>query len=149
LIYLKAQCLKIENITVGNNSINQIDVINTLKKLGVYEEILMLPDGLDTKVMPGGIGVSKELCAQINIARNILRKPRLWIVHGHNYSAVIHALQAFGNSLPKPTIIAVGSNALAHKTSDIIYLLADGNIVAKGPYSELQNNTTYKNLIQL
>lgn len=139
----------LENITVGNPVVNPIDVINTLKTLGVYEEILLLPDGLDTKIMPGGIGVSKELCAQINIARNVLRKPRLWIVHGHNYSAVMHALQAFGTTLQKPTIIAVGNNVLAHKTSDIIYLIADGNIVAKGPYTELQTNPIYKKLIQL
>jgi len=139
----------LENITVGNSTIHTIDVINTLKTLGVYEEILLLPDGLETKVMPGGIGVSKELCAQINIARNVLRKPKLWIVHGHNFSAVVYAIDAFKNKFAKPTIIAVGNNSLAHKTADIIYLMVNGEIIAKGNYTEIEKNTYYKNIIQL
>lgn len=137
----------LENITLGNSQISEIEVIKTLNKLGVYDTITNLTDGIHHKFLPGGVGLPAELNNKINIARNVLKNPKLWIVHEHLIGDLEIAQHLFKEKLNNTTILLIGNNVSLHKKAAIIYLLENGEITARGNFDELQNNEWYKKII--
>lgn len=137
----------IENITLGNSEISEIDVIKTLSKLGVYDTITNLPEGINHKFLPGGIGLPSELNTKITLARNVLKKPKLWIVHEHLIKDLEIAQNLFKEKLTNTTILIIGNDVSVHKKASAIYLLENGEITASGNFDTLQNNETYKKII--
>lgn len=137
-----------ENITVGNLDITEIEVVNTLVTLGVYEKLSLLPNGIHTKILPGGIGLPEEISTKICIARNVLKNPKLWLVHEHLYNDVEEALGLFKSRFSNTTIIVVGNNPQLHKKAGIVYLVGNGTIVAHGNYVDIQHNEMYKTITQ-
>lgn len=137
----------LENLVVGNNNITEIEVVKTLSKLGIYEDIAQLPDGLYSKILPGGIGLPIELSSKVHLARNILKKPRLWVVHEHLYNDLAIAKKLFNDTLNGTSVLIISNNEWLHKKASIIYVLENGEIAATGNFDTLQNNETYKNII--
>jgi ABC-type bacteriocin/lantibiotic exporter with double-glycine peptidase domain len=137
----------LENLVVGNTKIPEIEVVKTLSKLGIYEDIAKLPDGLYSKILPGGMGLPIELSSKIHLARNVLKKPRLWVVHEHLYNDLEIAKNLFKDILNSTSFLIISNNVLVHKKASVIYLLEGGKITASGNFDTLQNNETYKKII--
>lgn len=135
----------LDNITMGNKQIEEIDVVKTLNKLGVYDNLTLLPSGLHHKILPGGIGLPNELTNKILVAKNVLQKPKLWIVHEHYFNHVADAVKLFKTELQNTTIIVVGNNEKIHQNADTIYVIEGGSITIGGTYADIQNNDIYKN----
>jgi ABC-type bacteriocin/lantibiotic exporter with double-glycine peptidase domain len=134
----------LDNITMGNKQIEEIDVVKTLNKLGVYDALTLLPSGLHHKILPGGIGLPEELCSKILVAKNVLKKPKLWITHEYCYNHVAEALKLFKAELQNTTIIVVGNNEQTHQNANTIYVVEHGSIAISGTYAALKNNDIYK-----
>jgi ABC-type multidrug transport system fused ATPase/permease subunit len=113
----------------------------------VYDTITNLTDGIHHKFLPGGVGLPAELNNKINIARNVLKNPKLWIVHEHLIGDLEIAQHLFKEKLNNTTILLIGNNVSLHKKAAIIYLLENGEITARGNFDELQNNEWYKKII--
>ncbi len=138
----------LENIIVGNTAIPEIEAIKILQKLEAYDEISKLPDGMNYKINHGGIGLPKELSSKILIAKNILKKPKLWILHEHNYNEILLAFILFKDYLPKPTTIVISNNEQIHQRVQHIYLIDNGNIVVNGNYNDIKKNDKYNEVIK-
>lgn len=61
-----------ENITLGNEDVTDDKIMNAAKAAVIYDFIISLPEGLDTKLSERGIGLSEGQIQRICIARALL-----------------------------------------------------------------------------
>lgn len=69
-----------ENVRLGREWLTVADLSEALRKAGILDEILAMPDGLETMLHPGGRPLSASQASRLMIARAILGKPRLLIL---------------------------------------------------------------------
>ena len=131
----------LENIRYGRPEATQEEVIEAAKKAEIYEDILAMPQGLDTYVGERGTLLSGGQKQRIAIARIFLKNPPILILDEATSAldSVTEAKiqRAFDN-------LAVGRTTLiiAHRLSTIrnasrIVSIADGVITECGTHQEL------------
>lgn len=67
----------LENLRGGETAIGNSDIRETLERVGVYEQIQRLPEGLQTIVAAGDTALGVEQTYAIGIARAILHRPSI------------------------------------------------------------------------
>lgn len=70
----------IENIRMDRESISLEDVYRTLEDVGLYDYLLGLPEGLDTRLHAGGRPLSDSQRIKLVMARAMVSRPRLILV---------------------------------------------------------------------
>lgn len=70
----------LENLTLSPDAVLSLDVRDALKRVGLLEAVMQLPNGLNTRVLSGGLPLSPGQRIQLEIARALLRRPRLLIL---------------------------------------------------------------------
>ncbi|MEM9586634.1 MAG: ABC transporter ATP-binding protein [Planctomycetota bacterium] len=65
----------LENLQGGDQDLDNLEMVQTLRKLGVYEQVLRLPDGANTIVKAGDHSLTSELTYAIGVARALLHRP--------------------------------------------------------------------------
>ncbi len=70
----------LDNLILGRGEIPIEEIHETLKAVGLLEQILELPDGLATKLLPSGAPLSSGQAGRIAIARVLLSRPRLLMI---------------------------------------------------------------------
>jgi putative ABC transport system ATP-binding protein len=71
-----------ENVHLGRTHISGRDVRDALESVGLLDDILQLPEGLNTKLQTGGFPLSESQSALLMVARAIVGRPRLLLVDG-------------------------------------------------------------------
>lgn len=71
-----------ENIHLERPSVSSSDVNSVLDQLGVLDELLMLPDGLGTKLAANGGSLSSSQLRRLMLARSIVGQPGLILIDG-------------------------------------------------------------------
>lgn len=139
----------LENITVGKVSETVQDAIEALHTVGILDEVNAMPEGLNTHVLSGGIGLSGSFCNKLILARCLAEKPRLLILndlfHAVSKGEKMELLSMLHSS--KRTIIYVSSDPLVMSACDKVLQLAEGKVKAKGTMDELLKNGFLKELI--
>jgi ABC-type bacteriocin/lantibiotic exporter with double-glycine peptidase domain len=69
-----------ENVRLGREQISLEEVRRALEAVGLMNAVLQFPDGLDTRLKPGGSPLSKTQRTQLVIARAIIGRPRLLLL---------------------------------------------------------------------
>lgn len=72
----------LENVRLGLTDISDADVRDALRRLGVLDELLALPDGLQTEMSPSGVPLSSSMGRLVVLARAIASKPRAIVIDG-------------------------------------------------------------------
>jgi len=70
----------LENVRMGRDTISQADVREVLRKVGLLDAVLALPDGLQTFLWTGGAPLSLGQANRLMVARAIVGQPRLLIL---------------------------------------------------------------------
>lgn len=70
----------VENVRLGREEITLDDVRRALEAVGLIQAVLKLPDGLDTKLQPGGRPLSSTQRVGLVLARAIIGRPRLLLL---------------------------------------------------------------------
>jgi putative ABC transport system ATP-binding protein len=70
----------LENVRMGRDEMSVADVRHALASVGLLEDILDLPDGLNTPLRTGGTPLSLGQCERLMLARAIAGQPRLLIL---------------------------------------------------------------------
>jgi ABC-type bacteriocin/lantibiotic exporter with double-glycine peptidase domain len=139
----------LENITVGKVSETVQDAIEALRTVGILDEVNAMPDGLNTHVLSGGIGLSSSFCNKLILARCLAEKPRLLILndlfHAVSKREKMELLTILHKS--KRTIIYVSNDPLVMSACDKVVLLKSGKVQAQGTMDDLINNQHLKDLI--
>ena len=71
-----------DNVRLGREDLSLADVTDALRRVGLHDELLALPDGLATKLHPNGRPLSSRQAWRLMVARAIVGQPRLLVVDG-------------------------------------------------------------------
>lgn len=69
-----------ENLTQGNDNINEKELLEILKLVNIYDEIMEMPMGLNTLISEMGMNLSGGQRQRIVIARELLKYPSLLLL---------------------------------------------------------------------
>jgi ABC-type bacteriocin/lantibiotic exporter with double-glycine peptidase domain len=70
----------LDNVRMGRDTITQADVRDALRRVGLLDTILALPDGLETMLWAGGSPLSLGQANRLMVGRAIVGQPRLLIL---------------------------------------------------------------------
>lgn len=139
------------NIKYGKLDATDDEVIEASKKAKIYDYIMTLPNGFDTKVGERGVKLSGGQKQRVSIARIFLKNPSILILDEAT-SALDNtteiAIQESLNELAKDrTSIIVAHRLSTIKNADRIFVVNHGNIMESGNHEELmKNNKEYARL---
>jgi len=129
-----------DNITFGRTS-NLEEVINAAKQAQAHEFVSSLPERYDSKIGERGVQLSGGERQRIAIARAFLSDPKILILDDST-SAIDSNTEdkiqyAIKNILKNRTTFLITHRLSQIRWSDLIIVLKDGQIEAKGEHSEL------------
>lgn len=130
------------NITMGNESIDDVMIEKALEIAQLKEIVDSMDKGLDTVVGKHGIRLSGGQRQRLSIARMIVSNPSVVIFDESTSALDVHtetklflALEEF---LKEKTVITIAHRLSTVKNADTIFVLHDGEIVQQGTHEELE-----------
>jgi len=72
----------VDNLRFGREDVDATAIRDALRDVGLWDEILKLPDGLDTDLTTGGQPLTPSQCSRLMLARAILSEPRMLLLDG-------------------------------------------------------------------
>lgn len=141
------------NLLWGNPNATQEDIEKAAKLACADEFIEKLPAKYDTPIEQGGTNVSGGQRQRLCIARALLKNPKILIlddstsaVDTFTDSKIRHAFQT---EIPEVTKLIVAQRILSIKDCDMILVLDDGQIIARGTNDELMKTSeVYREIYQ-
>ena len=140
-----------ENIAYGRPEATQAQVEAAAEAAQAAEFIRELPQGYDTLVGERGVGLSGGQRQRLAIARALLTDPRLLIlddstsaVDARTETAIQGALDALMRD-KRRTAIVIAQRISTVRDADLILVLDEGRIAAKGRHEELKASSELYN----
>ncbi len=126
-----------ENIHLHRSSVTSADVRRALEEIALYDEVLRLPDGFDTRLNGAGAPLSGTQRDMLCLARAIAGRPRLLLIDGLldglSDDELEHVLTGLlQDDRPWSIVIATGRRSIA-KRCDQFVQLQNGTPNSKGP----------------
>jgi ATP-binding cassette subfamily B protein len=133
-----------DNLTFFNCDIADARIMQVLDELDLLDWLDRLPKGLDTKLEPGGKGISAGEAQLLAFARVYMKDPGLVILDEASSRldpATDHRLQrAVDRLLAGRTAIIIAHRLATVQTVDSILILEEGHCCENGPREELASN---------
>ncbi|MCP4460059.1 MAG: ABC transporter ATP-binding protein [Cytophagales bacterium] len=129
------------NISFGNNMMNQEEIIQAARDADLYENIQQLPEGFKTRVGERGITLSGGQKQRVSIARAVARKPKILILDDALSAVDTKTENAILNAMARimkgRTSVIISHRISSAKLADKIIVLDDGKLVEEGTHSSL------------
>ena len=130
-----------ENLRWGNENATDEELVEACRLAQAHDFVTSFPEGYDTKIEQGGTNVSGGQKQRLCIARALLKKPKILILDDST-SAVdtkTDALirQGFRSYIPETTKIIIAQRVSSIQDADLILVMDNGCVVAKGTHEEL------------
>lgn len=140
------------NLVFDKKYIDEQQIHNICKCVGIYDFINDLPSGFETIVGEKGVKLSGGQKQRISIARALLSDSKI-IVFDEATSALDNISQSIileniNKYLIDKTVVVIAHRLSTVKNSDKIYVIDKGRIVESGSHEELvSNKSAYYNLL--
>lgn len=142
----------LENITLGED-IGLKEIIDVAREIGLHHYVNHLPKGYDSELLAKGLNVPRSVRAKIILARAIIANPSLLVIDHFipriEQQEKQHIIDVLTGETKEWTLFAVSSNPELAEKCDRVILLKDGEIVAEGHFSELQDNEYVQEVFKL
>lgn len=133
----------VSNVAFGYEEIHMDLVWEALEIAQLSEFVKSLPLGIDTPVGESGNMISGGERQRLGIARALYTKPKLLILDEATSSLDAQTEVAISNAMSKlrgdVTIIMIAHRLSSIKNADQVVYLQNGNIVAKGSFSDVKS----------
>ena len=130
-----------ENITLGNDSYTDEEIIRAAKEAHSYGFIKKMPKGLDTMITDDGAGMSQGQKQLLCITRVMLHVPEMLILDEATSSIDTRTEQRIQNAFAKlmegRTSFIVAHRLSTIRNADIILVMKDGKIIEQGNHDQL------------
>lgn len=130
-----------ENITIGKPNVNVEDVLRITEEVGLSQYLRALPDGLNTRIISGGKGLSSSTLHRLILSRCLAKKPELMILKdffsGLSKSDKLDLIRRVINPESRWTLLAVSNDPLVMASCDRVIVLDQGKVVADASYESL------------
>jgi ATP-binding cassette, subfamily B, multidrug efflux pump len=143
------------NITLGDESISEEEVIAAAKEIGVHEFISSLPDGYHYNVKERGTMLSSGQRQLIAFLRAYVSDPSILVMDEATSSVDSYSEELIQNATDRitkgRTSIVIAHRLATIKKANQILVMDAGKIVEKGTHKELlkKENGFYKNLYEV
>jgi ATP-binding cassette subfamily B protein len=142
-----------ENIAYGCPEASIEEIISVAKAAQAHDFILEQPDGYETIVGERGIGLSGGQKQRVAIARALLVDPRVLILDDSTSSVDAETeykiQQALSVLMNGRTSFVIAQRISTVRNADMILLLSQGELVAKGTHEELlQTSELYAEILE-
>lgn len=129
------------NIAIGVDSIDKQKLIKATKVANIYDFIVSLPLGFNTKIGNEGIGVSTGQKQRLFIARAVYKDPNILFfdeatsaLDAKNERIIMENLNSF---FKDRTVLIIAHRLSTVKNADQIVVVNEGEIVEQGTHKEL------------
>ena len=142
----------LNNITLNNPAISELEVQSAAKEIGVHDFIMSLPNGYHYNVKERGVMLSSGQRQLISFLRAYVTNPKILILDEATASIDSYSEQLIQKATQKITYgrtsIVIAHRLATIQKSDLIIVLDAGEIVEKGTHKELLaiKNGHYRNL---
>ena len=128
-----------ENILLGLQNISDDMILEVLKIVNFYDDILNMPMGLDTVISNQNNNLSGGQIQKIAIARCLIRNPQILILDEATSSMDIQNEMQIHNNLRRLgiTLLVISHRLSTIIDSDIIYYIESGMIQECGDHETL------------
>ena len=116
-----------ENVRLSRPQISALDVRESLSAVGVLDDLLRLPEGLNTQLQTDGAPLTTSQATRLMLARAIIARPRLLLIDGtldalpdDTLQTVLHNLTR-GN-LPWTLLVTTGRRNVIEACNRVIHL---------------------------
>ncbi len=130
-----------ENILLGRPEASAGEIEQAVRRAGVHDFSVYLPEGLDTLVGEQGQGLSRGQAQRVALARVFVKNAPILLLDEptagldvDNETLVMRALEEFCRDR---TVLTLTHRLANIRQADRILVLADGTIVEQGTYLEL------------
>ena len=143
-----------ENICYGRGSATDAEVIAAAKAACAHDFIIEFPEGYNTEIGERGVRLSGGQRQRLSIARAILVNPRILILDEATSSVDTRTdyliQRALDTLMRDRTTLVIAHRLSTVQRADVILLMAEGRIVARGTHRELlATNETYQQLYEI
>lgn len=139
-VFLFSDTVK-NNITLQNPNITDEEIINAAKRVGAYDFIMRLPEGLDYKVQERGATLSAGQAQLVSFIRALVHDPRILILDEATSSidteTELMIQSAIDNLMEGRTAIVIAHRLSTIQKADKIIVLEKGEIKEIGSHQEL------------
>lgn len=133
------------NILYGNPQANEDEVKAAAKAAGAHEFIMALPQGYSTYVGEQGLRLSGGQRQRLAIARAILKNAPILLMDEPTSALDSESEQiiqeALRNLMHNKTTLIIAHRLATVRNADIIYVIEDGMVTAKGTHDVLLNTS--------
>jgi ATP-binding cassette subfamily C protein LapB len=125
-----------DNLALGG-AVNDDDLINLVRDLGLDELVQDHPRGLDREITEGGAGLSGGQRQMASLARLMLRRPRIWLLDeptaglDSGYEARVFGVLAKVLQ-PRDTVVIVSHRPQSIKFAQRVIVMQKGRVVHSG-----------------
>ena len=139
---------------MGNLSASDKEIISAAKVANAHDFIINTEDGYQTKIGDRGVKLSVGQRQRIDIARTILKNPRILILDEATSSLDSESEKlikdALINVMEKRTSLIISHRFSLIKDVDLILVIDNGEIIEKGTHESLiQKEGLYKKMYEL
>ncbi len=149
-IYLFPRSLK-ENIAIGKRNATQGEIEQAARLAQIHDFILEQPKEYDTNAGEGGSQLSGGQKQRIAIARTFITNPRILVLDDSTSSVDSRTEEEIINAIQKVTqhrtTFIITHRLSLIRNADVVIVLKDGKIVARGHHSKIiQTSPDYRRI---